>query len=84
MDAKIAKADSICFHAMGYRIEANDKESFGGAYVILPPGNRPPIEVLVLDSQQDAAQFFMLLQAKIKTALDQIEADERKSMVFGR
>lgn len=76
------------FKDMSERIAHNEGQSFGGAYVIVPPTsnnlNISPIEVLVLDTQQDAAQFFMLLQTKIKTVLEQIDLEERKRAGFGR
>jgi hypothetical protein len=77
------------FQAMSERLARNTSEKFGGAYVIVPPSSPEltiePIEVLVLDTQQDAAQFFMLLQAKIRTILERIEQEERRRMsAFGR
>ncbi len=77
------------FKDMSDRIDHNATEKFGGAYVIVPPSSPEmpiePIEVLVLDTSMDAAQFFMLLQTKIKTVLDRIEQEERRRMgAFGR
>lgn len=74
------------FHAMAARIEHNAHARFGGAFVIVPPeegGN--PMEVLVLDESQNAAQFWMVLNAKCKQALDEIAAKEAASgMGYGR
>ena len=73
------------FRQMADRIDHNKDSAFGGAYVIIPPGQDvPTIEVLVLDRQEDPTQFFKLLMEKVKAALDQIEEAQRRGLVYGR
>ena len=74
------------FHAMAARIEHNANTRFGGAFVIVPPAEGgAALEVLVLDESQNAAQFWMVLNAKCKQALDEIAAKEaQNSSIYGR
>ena len=73
------------FRQMAERIDHNAASSFGGAYVIIPPkGAFTPWEVLVLDTQEDPAQFLMLLQAKISAMMDELRAKEAQQGGFGR
>lgn len=74
------------FHAMAARIEHNANARFGGAFVIVPPAEGgEPLEVLVLDESQNAAQFWMVLNAKCKMALDEIAAKELQAgSMYGR
>lgn len=63
---------------MAEKIELNDSASFGGAFVIIPPiGAGEPIETLILDGQQDPAQFFILLKSKIDSAIAGLDAAQR-------
>lgn len=71
------------FRRMAADIERNP-EAFGGAYVIIPPLGLAPIDVLILDRQENPAQFYMLLSAKIQQALKDVEDMERRGMTFGR
>lgn len=76
---------SDLFKKMAALIEQNEGSTFGGAYVIIPPGqDAKAMEVLVLDTQQDQAQFFMLLHAKVQSALQQIDDQQRKAQMYGR
>lgn len=72
------------FRAMADRLGDNASHPFGGAYVIIPPGDSEAMQVFVIDAQHNPAQFFMLLEAKIKFALEQIEIEERRKQGFGR
>lgn len=69
--------NALPFRNMSQRIEHNEQGGFGGAFVIVPPDGAAPMETLILDATSDAAQFFMLLQARITTRLKEIEEAER-------
>jgi len=61
------------FSQMASRIDRNAEESFGGAFVIVPPaGAGEPMSALMLSST-DPVQFYMLLQAQITKTLDELK-----------
>lgn len=73
--------DADRFHKMGERITHNIEISqFGGAAVIVPPQGEP-IEVLILDSQGDVAQFWGTIQTRIQLVLQQLQ--DQRAMGFG-
>src|SRR5204862_6879751 len=63
------------FRAMADQIERNADSKFGGAYVIIPPGDyaMQPMSVLVLDTKEDPAGFFNLLDWRTKMVLTDID-----------
>lgn len=66
--------DADRFHKMGDRISHNvGVAQFGGAAVIIPPGGGEPIEVLILDSQGDVAQFWGTIKGRIAMVLQSLE-----------
>lgn len=74
------------FTEMATRIEHNADNKFGGAFVIVPPLEGGDImEVLVLDQGNSAAQFWMVLNAKCKMALEAIaEKEAQANSMYGR
>lgn len=79
----VASADR--FRAMAVRIDTNSNDSFGGAFVIIPPeGGGDPIETLILDRQQDLAQFWNAVISKCQIMLAKAEQDHRQQGAFGR
>lgn len=70
------------FRAMADQIERNADATFGGAYVILPPGASEPISVLVVDNHQDAAGFFNLLQWRVGKKVTEMDQEERTRQGF--
>lgn len=74
------------FSEMAESIKHNEGQGFGGACVIMPPGEgAEPISILILDSSQDVAQFLALIQTRCKLALDAIEDKQRQTAAgFGR
>lgn len=62
------------FTVMADRLLLNKADSFGGAFVIIPPtGGGEPIETLVLDKDQDAAQFWSIVKTKAQMTLDALD-----------
>jgi hypothetical protein len=63
------------FTRMAEAVRHNADAGFGGCFVICPPQDGgDALETLILDNRQDAAQFWILLQAKCQqqiTALDE-------------
>ena len=77
--------DADRFARMAKRMEHNTNSTFGGAFVIIVPGGLvDPLEALILDSKGDPAQFLMVLQAKIKAVLEDIDTKQRQMGGFGR
>lgn len=74
------------FKKMAERIESNSNADFGGAFVIVPPGEEAKhLETLILDPTSSAASFWGLLKAKADMALADLDAAERtKQSGFGR
>lgn len=65
------------FTKMAERIDKNEGEPFGGAFVIVPPtGAGEPMSALTFNSGTDLAQFWMQLQGMINTALANIQANQ--------
>lgn len=84
MDTPAEQTAADRFRQMAERIDHNAASAFGGAYVIIPPRSAfTPWDVLVLDTQEDPAQFLMVLQAKISAALDEIRQKEARAGAFG-
>lgn len=73
------------FTDMAQRIEHNTDATFGGAVVIIPPKNAgEQIELLMLDSAGDAAQFWSTIKTRIDLVLDKLRDQERNVQGFGR
>jgi hypothetical protein len=77
------------FRKMADALDHNKERSFGGAFVAVIPaveegGELTVLDLLILDSKQNAGQFWGLLQAKCKLALDEINTLERSGQAFGR
>ena len=65
------------FTRMAERIDKNDGEQFGGAFVIIPPdGAGEAMQSLMINSGTDLAAFWMLLQSMINVALENIKAQQ--------
>lgn len=74
---------SAPFTAMAERIDKNEGESFGGAFVIVPPaGAGEPMQAVMFNTGTDLAAFWMLLQAQINSALEQIK--QGQASPYGR
>lgn len=78
------QTNSTRFRQMAERIDHNDPESFGGAYVIVPPGTgEHAIEVLVLDQHTDPIQFFKMLSEKVRVLMAELDRQETVARGFG-
>lgn len=84
MNDEVPKAKlSEPFTKMAERIDKNEGESFGGAFVILPPAGAGEVMVsLTLNSGTDLAQFWMQLQGMINAALADIQT--KQTSPYGR
>ena len=75
---------SAAFDKMAERIRHNKDATFGGACVIIPPTGGASIEVLMLDSASDLAQFYSTIATRLQIALDQLKDQEATRRAFGR
>ncbi len=67
------------FTDMAARIDLNRDNKFGGAFVIVPPGEGlEPMHTLILDGQQNAAAFWSMLQTTCQVALNELENVARR------
>ena len=65
------------FTKMAEWIDKNEGESFGGAFVIVPPtGAGQPMQSLMFNTGTDLSQFWLMLQGMINTALAEIQAQQ--------
>lgn len=71
------------FRNMAAKIELNSNEAFGGAFVVVPPGEGDPFSSLILDSDADPASFWGVLKAKCDIALSKLDMAERQKKGFG-
>lgn len=82
-----ANTDGIArmFTVMAERVQLNSAHSFGGAFVIVPPVNGgTPLEVLILDTQQDVIQFWTFLKTKAELTLQELKDNSQRNNSFGR
>lgn len=72
------------FTAMAERIAINKDQQFGGALVIVPPGEDvKPVELLMLDNSGNASLFLGTAMTMIQMALQIIADEEAKGSGFG-
>lgn len=75
---------SVPFDLMHHRIVHNAANAFGGAAVIVPPeGGGESIEILLLDSKGDPAQFWSTVRSRIEIKLAELDAAQRNQTAFG-
>lgn len=80
-----AEALAAPFAAMAEQIRHNGAQSFGGAFVIVPPAiGGEPIVTLVLDPKQDPILFWASVKSKIDMVLAQLEEAARGHQAFRR
>ena len=74
------------FTKMAAALEHNADAGFGGCFVICPPNDGgDPLEVLILDNRQDAAQFWILLQSKCQAQIAALDSANRQQQAgYGR
>lgn len=72
------------FLDMAARIELNADQGYGGAFVIMPPGEEVEAHVmLMLDNAQDPAVFWATLQTRATLALQALQQKEEQAGGFG-
>lgn len=82
-DEPEAPSNSEPFRKMAERIDHNKDAGFGGACVFVPPpGAGEPIQILMLDSAADVAQFYSTVVTRIQIALDRMK--DQANSPFGR
>jgi hypothetical protein len=79
-----AQAAAAAFRAMADRILLNKDGTFGGAVVIIPPeGGGAPVDLFLL-TQQPPGLFWASLQVMVKTALEELDRQDRQGRPYGR
>lgn len=71
------------FRAMAEAIDLNEKKPFGGAVVIIPPGDGPAIEILTMDSREDGLQFYANIKTLADIEYNNLLKKEQEKRVFG-
>ena len=66
------------FTAMAAKIDLNAEHGFGGAFVVMPPGeDAAPLSLLMLDDGANEAMFWANVQTMASMALQDIQNRER-------
>lgn len=82
---KVENAAADNFQAMADRIRHNADQKFGGAFVVVPPdGQGDTLEVLILDTKMEPAQFWSTLKTKCDMALSELDTRARTVGAYGR
>jgi hypothetical protein len=69
---------------MAARIELNAEQGFGGAFVIVPPGEDvKPHVLLMLNNSDSPAMFWASLQTTCQLALQELADQEQQAGAFG-
>jgi hypothetical protein len=71
------------FTKMAERVKHNADSTFGGAVVMVPPGDSKPIELLMLDAGADEGQFWATVLTRIQTAMAETDAKKRLGSSYG-
>jgi hypothetical protein len=80
-----AEIEATRFDQMADRIRLNADQAFGGAFVIAPPRNGgEAIETLILDTNQDPTQYWVLLKSKCDLEIDRLRDQSKSQQAFGR
>ena len=70
---------SVRYRLMADRLDHNAEAPFGGSCVIYPPsGGGDPIELLMLDSKGDPAQFWSTISTRIQIVLEDLKAKQQQ------
>jgi hypothetical protein len=69
------------FTAMAEKIERNPE--FGGAVVIVPPGQEDPVQWLIVDDKADLLRFWVKLKTDIDAMIQRIDERARMQTPFG-
>lgn len=70
---------------MAERIDHNKDAGFGGACVFVPPqGMGDPIEILILDTGSEVAQFYSAVASRIERAMETLRQQNQAASVYGR
>jgi hypothetical protein len=78
-------SNSERFRKMAERIDHNKDAGFGGACVFVPPqGMGEPIEILILDTGSEVAQFYSTVATRLQIALDKMQNQNQVAGVYGR
>jgi hypothetical protein len=71
------------FRKMAESIDLNEGKPFGGAVVIIPPGDGPAIEILTMDSREDGLQFYSNIKTLADIEYNNLLKREQEKRVFG-
>lgn len=72
------------FTEMADRIKLNANQEYGGAFVIVPPGDDvAPSVMLILDNSGDPAVFWGSVMTRCQIALQKLQDEEPKGGMMG-
>ncbi len=80
---KAAEARALLFEAMAVQIRLNRDAKFGGAFLVIPPGDAEPFSSLMLN-QDEPAIFWGAVKSLGEVALGALDATARQQQGFRR
>jgi hypothetical protein len=80
----MSKQIAARFRQMADRIEKNESEPFGGAVLIMPPGDGMVVEMLNFDPTPDGALFWGAIRSKADEAVAELQQQARAQQGFRR
>ena len=84
-DETQAPSNADYFRKMADRIDHNKDAGFGGACVFIPPqGMGEPLEILILDSAVEGAQFYSTVATRLQIALEKLQSQNQMAGTYGR
>lgn len=69
---------------MADHLDRNKESPFGGCAVIIPPSFPETIELLILDSKGDAAQFLATVATRIQNMVTELAVMAKQQQAFGQ
>jgi hypothetical protein len=82
-EPKESPKPSDMFRRMADRMDLNEKDGFGGAFVIVPPKDGGvPLETLILDANLDPTQFWILMKTKAEDQIARLADNQRQMQGF--
>jgi hypothetical protein len=83
-DQPAAPSAASYFRNMADQIDHNASAGFGGAFVIVAPGDDGAIELLQIASNVDSSMFWKNLDGMCKAKIEELDRKNRHGAAFGR
>ena len=72
------------FRTMADRIAANGEAEFGGAFLVIPPGEYPPIDGMMVATNPSPVVFWSSVQGQVDVAVQVLTEQTAQPGMRGR